>query len=101
MPTVCIGGINADNIIPVLSQCRSPSKSLDGVAIVSAIMAASDPAAVSRDLVGKVAVAMIPQVLRRVAETTPLTHNMTNLVSVYQDSAIGVMRRLDEMLMLE
>ncbi|KAH6888559.1 Hydroxyethylthiazole kinase family-domain-containing protein [Thelonectria olida] len=80
IPTVCIGGINASNTAPVIAACRSPSKALDGVAVVSALMAATDPAAAARDLVGKVAVAMIPQVVRVVADTTPLTHNMTNLV---------------------
>ncbi|KAI5465614.1 Hydroxyethylthiazole kinase family-domain-containing protein [Mariannaea sp. PMI_226] len=80
IPTVCIGGVNASNIGPVIAGCCSPAKALDGVAVVSAIMAASDPAAATRDLVSKITTAMIPQVVRAVAETTPLTHNMTNLV---------------------
>ncbi|CAM1505358.1 Fc.00g109950.m01.CDS01 [Cosmosporella sp. VM-42] len=80
IPTVCIGGVNATNISPVIAQCRAPSKPLDGVAIVSAIMAAEDPAAAARELQAKVVVAMIPQVVKSVADTTPLTHNMTNLV---------------------
>jgi thiamine-phosphate diphosphorylase/hydroxyethylthiazole kinase len=86
VPTVCIGGVNASNIGPVIAGCRSPSKALDGVAVVSALMAAPDPAAAARDLVGKVAVAMIPQVVRVVADTTPLTHNMTNLVCSHHQS---------------
>lgn len=78
--TVCIGGINASNTASVLSQSASPKKSLDGVAVVSAIVAAADPTAVSRDLLGQVVVARIPEVIKKVANTTPLSHNMTNLV---------------------
>ncbi|KAF5026063.1 hypothetical protein F66182_1855 [Fusarium sp. NRRL 66182] len=80
VPTVCIGGINASNTAPVLAAAGSPVKALDGVAVVSALIAASDPAAVARDLLGKVIVAKIPEVIRAVAEKTPLSHNMTNLV---------------------
>lgn len=80
VPTVCIGGVNASNAGPVIAGCRAAAKALDGIAVVSAIVAAADPAAAARDLLAKVTVAMIPQVVRAVAETTPLTHNMTNLV---------------------
>ncbi|KAH7170360.1 Hydroxyethylthiazole kinase family-domain-containing protein [Dactylonectria macrodidyma] len=80
VPTVCIGGVNAANAGAVIAGCRGPAKAVDGIAVVSAIVAASDPAAAARDLVAKVAVAMIPQVVRAVADTTPLSHNMTNLV---------------------
>lgn len=81
VPTVCIGGINAENAGPVLAASRAPTKALEGVAVVSAIVAAQDPAAAARDLVGRVLKAMLPQVVRAVADTTPLSHNMTNLVS--------------------
>ncbi|KAL2213424.1 Hydroxyethylthiazole kinase [Sarocladium strictum] len=80
VPTVCIGGVNASNTAAVLAEAASPEKSLDGVAVVSAIVAADDPAAVSRDLSGQVVVARIPEVIKKVADTTPLSHNMTNLV---------------------
>lgn len=80
VPTVCIGGVNASNIQSTMLQSRSLDKSLDGVAIVSAIMAASDPAAAAGDLLAKVLVAKIPDVIVAVAKTTPLSHNMTNLV---------------------
>ncbi|KAK7422369.1 thiamine biosynthetic bifunctional enzyme [Neonectria punicea] len=80
VPTVCIGGVGTSNAGPVVAACRAPAKALDGVAVVSAIVAAPDPAAAARDLLAQVTVAMIPQVVRAVAETTPLTHNMTNLV---------------------
>lgn len=82
MPTVCIGGINASNTAPVLASAGSPSKALDGVAVVSALIAAPDPAAAARDLLAKVIVAKIPEVIRAVADKTPLSHNMTNLVSL-------------------
>ncbi|CCT66192.1 related to thiamine-phosphate diphosphorylase / hydroxyethylthiazole kinase [Fusarium fujikuroi] len=80
VPTVCIGGINASNTAPVLAAAGSPSKSLDGVAVVSALIAAPEPATAARDLLGKVIVAKIPEVIKAVADKTPLSHNMTNLV---------------------
>ncbi|KAF4461181.1 thiamine-phosphate diphosphorylase [Fusarium albosuccineum] len=80
VPTVCIGGINASNAGPVLAASRSSTKALDGVAVVSALIAAVDPAASARDLLSKVVVARIPDVVAAVAEKTPLSHNMTNLV---------------------
>ena len=80
VPTVCIGGVNASNAASIIAGCRSPTKALDGVAVVSAIMAAKDPAAAARDLLAKITVAMTPDVVRAVADKTPLTHNMTNLV---------------------
>lgn len=81
VPTVCIGGINASNTAPVLAAAGSPSKSLDGVAVVSALIAAPEPATAARDLLGKVIIAKIPEVIKAVADKTPLSHNMTNLVS--------------------
>ncbi|KAL2693856.1 hypothetical protein Neosp_000422 [[Neocosmospora] mangrovei] len=80
VPTVCIGGVNGSNAGSVLTAARSPTKALDGVAVVSAIIAAPDPAAASRDLLSQVITARIPEVVGAVANTTPLTHNMTNLV---------------------
>lgn len=81
VPTVCIGGINNDNAAKVLAQSSAaPAKSLDGVAVVSAIIAAEDPAEAARCLAGHVAVAAIPLVVGAVGRTTPLSHNMTNLV---------------------
>lgn len=80
IPTVCIGGINASNALAVLAQSASPTKTLDGVAVVSAIVAVEDPAAAARDLLGKVIAAKVPGVVRAVAKKGPLSHNMTNLV---------------------
>ncbi|KFG86120.1 putative thiamine biosynthetic bifunctional enzyme [Metarhizium anisopliae] len=80
MPAVCIGGVNASNASAVLTGSASPHKALDGLAVVSAIIAAADPVAASRDLLGKVITAKIPDVLAAVARKTPLSHNMTNLV---------------------
>lgn len=82
VPTVCIGGINTDNAAKVLAQTSAaPAKSLDGVAVVSAVIAAEDPAEAARHLAGHVAVAAIPLVVGAVGRTTPLSHNMTNLAS--------------------
>ncbi|KAL2145986.1 hypothetical protein VTI28DRAFT_5643 [Corynascus sepedonium] len=101
-PTVCIGGINESNIQRVLYQCAASEKILNGVAIVSAIMAASDPEAAAKNLVSlseappsfsvdtgrelsadassEAVVALAPSVIQRIHDTTPLSHNMTNIV---------------------
>ncbi|KAF6830531.1 hydroxyethylthiazole kinase [Colletotrichum plurivorum] len=103
--TVCIGGIKSSNIQRVLFQSASPSgPALDGVAVVSAIVAAPDPEAASRHLLElvrsspsyqstvkdhaaaaaltdvKKLVNLVPGVIKAVAEASPLSHNMTNLV---------------------
>lgn len=101
VPTVCIGGINASNVISVMFRGSPPGNPLDGVAVVSAIVAAQDPEAASRqllDLVGKTdqlrrqgnpkpgpatkegILQLVPQVIKAVHEKKPLSHNMTNLV---------------------
>ncbi|KAL2201299.1 Hydroxyethylthiazole kinase family-domain-containing protein [Corynascus similis CBS 632.67] len=101
-PTVCIGGINESNIQRVLYQCAASEKILNGVAIVSAIMAASDPEAAAKNLVSlseappsfsvdtgrelsadassEAVVALAPSVIQKIHDTTPLSHNMTNIV---------------------
>ena len=97
--TVCIGGINASNAQRVLYQTASPHKELDGVAVVSAIMASTDPKKAATDLAALVdqpppfattvsktklsrsdLVTRIPDVIKRMASKKPLCHNMTNLV---------------------
>ncbi|KAF2788067.1 TMP-TENI-domain-containing protein [Melanomma pulvis-pyrius CBS 109.77] len=106
--TVCIGGINASNLKLVHHRLYAPSsnserpKTIDGVAIVSAIIAAKDvreatanlkslpPAlppfevdtadAVKSSEEEKLLAAAIPRIIRAVHEKGPLSHNMTNLV---------------------
>ncbi|KAK3380054.1 Hydroxyethylthiazole kinase family-domain-containing protein [Lasiosphaeria ovina] len=100
--TVCIGGINESNVARVLFQSAAPSKSLDGVALVSAIMAAPDPEAAAHKLLHLVKrpphfgrptaespprpvdalqiVASAADIITAIHKTTPLSHNMTNLV---------------------
>lgn len=99
--TVCIGGVNESNVQRILFQSAAARKPLDGVAVVSAIMAAPDPEGASRDLLGLVknppafqvdlgkgssavdvpsVIAQVPSVIKAVHDATPLTHNMTNLV---------------------
>lgn len=99
---MCIGGINASNIPQVLFRGSPPENPLDGVAVVSAIMAAEDPEAESRRLLGLVRDALernskprtgtsaagtkeellglVPGAIKAVHEQKPLSHNMTNLV---------------------
>ncbi|KAF1961665.1 TMP-TENI-domain-containing protein [Byssothecium circinans] len=109
--TVCIGGINASNIQLILHQLYAPSptpptpkKTIDGVAVVSAIIAPLDPRAASSHLKSLITTPppfatknnpntqpfhpdslttptspLIP-FIKAVHEKSPLTHNMTNLV---------------------
>jgi thiamine-phosphate diphosphorylase/hydroxyethylthiazole kinase len=100
--TVCIGGINASTVQRVIYQSAAIEKKLDGVAVVSAIVAAADPEAEARHLRDLIknpppfAATVLPQdavpqtaegilegvatTVKTVVEQTPLTHNMTNLV---------------------
>ncbi|KAL8816316.1 MAG: hypothetical protein Q9223_004647 [Gallowayella weberi] len=98
MPTVAIGGINAKNIQRVMFKSQAKKKRLDGVAVVSAIMAADDPKAAAQELrrlateqpgfiSGQPTVCKVDDLLRRVNAVIrdlsikhPLCHNMTNLV---------------------
>lgn len=93
LPTVCIGGVNGSNAVSVLTESSAaPAKSLDGIAVVSALIAAADPAAAARDLLGKVVAGRVPDVIKAVAAATPLSHNMTNLVSFYSTAGLGEMQ---------
>ena len=98
--TVAIGGINTSNVQRVMYQSQSTSKALDGIAIVSGIVAAHDPrlAAMRLQTLMKTPPAFalgvsngasesvkhllskIPDVVNEVRRTKPLCHNMTNLV---------------------
>ncbi|KAH7328496.1 Hydroxyethylthiazole kinase family-domain-containing protein [Stachybotrys elegans] len=80
VPTVCIGGVNGSNARAVLVDSSTPTKTLDGVAVVSAIVAAPDPAAAARHLLAEVLAAKVPGVIRAVAHLSPLSHNITNMV---------------------
>ncbi|OOF92476.1 hypothetical protein ASPCADRAFT_210322 [Aspergillus carbonarius ITEM 5010] len=98
--TVSIGGINASNVQRVIYQSRAPRKALDGVAIVSAIMAADDPTAAAAEFANLVSspppfvrsetttpicdttalLEQVPQVVQEVVKGHPLVHNMINYV---------------------
>ncbi|CBF75182.1 bifunctional hydroxyethylthiazole kinase/thiamine-phosphate diphosphorylase [Aspergillus nidulans FGSC A4] len=98
--TVCIGGINLSNVQRVLYQSASPRKSLNGAAIVSAIMAADDPRAAAAELARAIAtpppfvrkadgplvrnvaglLEKVPHIVQKMVEIHPLVHNMINFV---------------------
>ncbi|KAM7192543.1 Hydroxyethylthiazole kinase family domain containing protein [Rhypophila sp. PSN 637] len=93
--TVCIGGINEENAQEVLSKSATSKRKLDGIAVVSAIMAASNPLDAAKrisslttfqssriigSLATKDVVSSVPAIVKAVHEQTPLSHNMTNLV---------------------
>ncbi|KAI0841556.1 TMP-TENI-domain-containing protein [Hypoxylon sp. FL0890] len=100
--TVCIGGINQSNVSRVVWQSAVPGKSLDGVAVVSAIMSAQGPQTAAAQIYAGVKnpppfakalvtsgqqkrspqelLAMVPYIIKAVDTKKPLSHNMTNLV---------------------
>ena len=104
LPSVAIGGINAMNVQRVLHQTSfSPKQSLDGVAVVSAIVAAIDPQNAAKELKALIhsveaeiypaippnaeyiqdvadLIQRVPKAVKEHGETNPLCHNMTNLV---------------------
>jgi thiamine-phosphate diphosphorylase/hydroxyethylthiazole kinase len=94
--SVCIGGINTSNTQRVLYQTGG----VDGIAVVSAIIAAPDPCEAAKELVrlihspppfartkqpeDEITTASIqdkiPGIVKKLADSTPLCHNMTNMV---------------------
>lgn len=99
IPTVAIGGLNIPNVRRVMFQSKSPRKGLDGVAIVSAIMAAEDPKAAAAALLKAIKgvpttmslkakenqsvetlLSQVPNIVKELGAKSPLCHNMTNLV---------------------
>lgn len=48
--SVAIGGINHANVLSTMRQCQVPGRKLDGVAVVSCIMAALDPSEATSSL---------------------------------------------------
>ena len=98
-PTVAIGGINAQNIQLVKFKSEASPRRLDGVAVVSAIIAAPDPKIAAQELrslgakppsyVGRQSrqqgglndlLGHVNAVIREIGVKKPLCHNMTNLV---------------------
>lgn len=95
-----IGGINHSNVQRVIHQSQSPRKGLDGVAIVSAIIAADDPKAAAEQFTKLIktrpAFALtpkapraneteallheVPHIIQKMVEVHPLVHNMINFV---------------------
>lgn len=109
--TVCIGGVNASNVQRVIYQLYAPSfssakpKTIDGVAVVSAIIGAKEPKEASSHLLQlikssppfsksndpsfwleknddeiKSVISTADKATAAVRSKSPLSHNMTNLV---------------------
>lgn len=82
---VGIGGINLTNVAKVLFQCQVPGQKLDGVAIVSCIMASKDATAATKALVEQYHGAYISDWSQNTEKLTkfhakPLAHHITNNV---------------------
>lgn len=93
--TVAIGGINHGNAAKVLFQCRIPGRALDGLAVVSCIMAEPDAGAATQSLLAIVKERRSlgnesfiknelekekKEVIGAVRATNPLVHHITNNV---------------------
>lgn len=102
-PCVAIGSINSTNVQRVLHQSAHGTNRLNGVAVVSAIMASSDPRDSAQQLLDLIKsthqkyyasvpptsptrtnvteiVAAIPDIIKTHVTSTTLSHNMTNTV---------------------
>ncbi|OAP54778.1 hydroxyethylthiazole kinase [Fonsecaea erecta] len=104
IPCVAIGSINASNVQRVLHQSASGSNRLNGVAVVSAIMASTDPRTSASILLGsitsapakfytavpphrlpvttdlKTLIAQVPDIIKAHTTSGVICHNMTNTV---------------------
>lgn len=103
IPCVAIGSINATNVQRVLHQSAYGTNRLNGVAVVSAIMASPDPQASARELLSLIKttpekyytavppgttasmtvpdlLTQIPNIIKAHVTSSPLSHNMTNTV---------------------
>ena len=103
VPCVAIGSINATNVQRVLHQSSYLSNALNGVAVVSAIMASADPRAAARELRDLIVtmpstyyaavpaghapstdlpelIGQVPSIVKAHFSSSVLCHNMTNTV---------------------
>ncbi|KAL8825105.1 MAG: hypothetical protein Q9170_007926 [Blastenia crenularia] len=99
VPTVAIGGINADNVQRVIYQSQAEENRLSGVAVVSAIVAADHVQTVAQELLHlirspptfikevpnklrpvELLLDQVNNVIKQLALKHPLCHNMTNFV---------------------
>lgn len=97
IPGVCIGGINSTNAASIIAEAGGFDEMLQGIAVVSDIMGADDPEAAAYRLKNIIKSQATPilghpvlsnpvdwqvwgAIIKAVHETTPLSHNMTNLV---------------------
>ncbi|KAK9377480.1 Hydroxyethylthiazole kinase family-domain-containing protein [Lipomyces chichibuensis] len=96
--TVAIGSLNLKTVRNVVHLSAVPGRRLDGIAVVSAIIAAKDPTAVSKELLSLVrdppywmsvipnrdvssVLAEVPTVISKVRTETPFVHNIINRVA--------------------
>jgi len=114
--TVCIGGMNETNISRILFQSSADDKSLDGVAVVSALMAAEDPKAAAENLrrlvldpahpfrkdepgarrkrpfagdgMNDAAMTLFGSIIQNLDKEKPISHNMTNLVRDFLENLL-------------
>ncbi|KAI9252255.1 Hydroxyethylthiazole kinase family-domain-containing protein [Helicostylum pulchrum] len=103
IPTVAIGGISAKNACELITGSNTGKIHVDGLAIVSAIMAAEDPKTACQELSRLIssslsslgvklnttvddALAFAVEGCKKIKSTTPMVHHITNYV-VINDNA--------------
>ncbi|KAI9773610.1 MAG: hypothetical protein M1840_006884 [Geoglossum simile] len=99
---IAIGGINSSNVQRIIYQCKASFKALDGIAVVSPIIAAPDAKRAAEEIKGLIRklpafatanglkgtkfidretlVQSVSAIVRKLGQARPLCHNMTNLV---------------------
>lgn len=99
IPAVAIGSVNLATARNVMHLSAVPGRSLDGIAVVSAIIASADPESTSREMLNMVKEAPywmsvindrtpsailndIPALLAKVQEEGPLVHQLINRVAI-------------------
>jgi hypothetical protein len=100
VPAVAIGGINLANVQKVIQQSRTSHRALNGVAVVSAIMAAENPETAAQDFTKlirnprsltntavparpdetQILEESVPLIVEKMVVSHPLVHNMINFV---------------------
>lgn len=110
MPTVAIGGINTDNAGELLKGSQTGSLYLDGLAIVSAIMAADDPKAtcqqfadiiqtskqlsVKKDVTAEAVIKYAIQAMKSIKSKGPMVHHITSMYELLMKLYTHMFNRL-------
>jgi thiamine-phosphate diphosphorylase/hydroxyethylthiazole kinase len=102
MKSVCIGGVNASNLQLISHQLKAPvleapltnAKTIDGVAVVSAIMGASDPRAAASHL--RLLLSTPPPFKAKTSDPHWLFHEEDNEMRIIRDATLEAVKAVHE-----